>query len=242
VHNRTFLPFYLQAQSMGRERMGQQPPPFWSLSSNELFRQLQSRKEGLTDDEACDRLARYGSNLLKPPKRSDAFALLLSQFKSPLALILFFATGLSFFLGNAVDATIILVIVLASGVLGFWQERGASNAVESLLSIFPVEKAVGVLSAQMPLGQRTNSLWMGTHVVTGSGKALIVSTGKTTECGKLSERLKLRPQETDFERGIRHFGYFLMEVTLVLVVAILPSMSFWRGRFWIPSSFRWRSP
>jgi magnesium-transporting ATPase (P-type) len=98
--------------------MGEPPPPFWSLSSNELFLQLQSRKEGLTDDEARERLARYGSNLLKPPKRSDAFALLLSQFKSPLALILFFATGLSFFLGNAVDASIILVIVLASGLLG----------------------------------------------------------------------------------------------------------------------------
>ena len=39
---------------------------------------------------------------------------------------------------------------------------------------FPVEKAVAVLPAETPLGQRTNSLWMGTHVVTGSGKALVV--------------------------------------------------------------------
>jgi Mg2+-importing ATPase len=61
---------------------------------------------------------------------------------------------------------------------------------------------------------------MGTHVVSGSATALIVRTGKETEFGKVSERLKLRPQETDFEHGIRRFGYFLMEVTLVLVVAI----------------------
>ena len=61
---------------------------------------------------------------------------------------------------------------------------------------------------------------MGTHVVSGSGKALVIRTGKETEFGKVSERLKLRPQETDFEHGIRQFGYFLMEVTLVLVVAI----------------------
>jgi P-type Mg2+ transporter len=61
---------------------------------------------------------------------------------------------------------------------------------------------------------------MGTHVVSGSAKALVISTGKETEFGKVSERLRLRPQETDFERGIRQFGYFLMEVTLVLVVAI----------------------
>ena len=36
----------------------------------------------------------------------------------------------------------------------------------------------------------------------------------------MSERLKLRPEETEFERGIRRFGYFLMQVTLVLVMAI----------------------
>jgi Mg2+-importing ATPase len=48
----------------------------------------------------------------------------------------------------------------------------------------------------------------------------VVQTGKQTEFGKVSERLKLRPQETEFEHGIRRFGYFLMEVTLVLVIAI----------------------
>ena len=254
------------------------PLAFWSLSTTEMLQQLQTAKEGLTSDEAKERLARYGSNLLKPPKRSDVFTLLLAQFKSPLILILFFATGLSFFLHETVDAFIILAIVLVSGLLGFWQERGASNAVEKLLSIvritaavlrdgsvkeipveeivpgdivildagdivpgdcllqeskdlfvdeammtgetFPVEKAVAVLPVETPLGQRTNALWMGTHVVSGSGKALVINTGTETECGKLSERLKLRPQETDFERGIRQFGYFLMEVTLVMVVAI----------------------
>ena len=204
-------------------------PAFWSLSTTEILQQLQTTKEGLTGDEARQRLARYGSNLLKPPKRSDVLTLLLAQFKSPIILILFFATGLSFVLHDPVDALIILTIVLASGLLGFWQERGATNAVAKLLAIvqikaavlrdggskeipveeivpgdivvlnagdivpgdcliqeskdlfvdeatltgetYPVEKAVVVLSAETPLGQRTNSLWMGTHVVSGSGKA-----------------------------------------------------------------------
>ena len=61
---------------------------------------------------------------------------------------------------------------------------------------------------------------MGTHVVSGSATALVVCTGKQTEFGKVSERLKLRPPETEFERGIRRFGLFLMLVTLVLVMAI----------------------
>ncbi len=85
---------------------------------------------------------------------------------------------------------------------------------------FPVEKMAALVPAETPLGQRTNALWMGTHVVSGSATALVVRTGKETEFGKVSERLKLRPQETEFERGIRRFGYFLMEVTLLLVVAI----------------------
>jgi Mg2+-importing ATPase len=258
--------------------MNQFVPTFWSITVTEMLQKLESKKEGLTDDEAQNRLALYGSNLLKPKKRSDWFTLLISQFKSPIILILFFATGLSFFLHDRVDAFIILSIVLVSGLLGFWQERGASNAVEKLLSIvqikasvmrdgiakeipieqivpgdivfldagdivpgdglvkeskdlfvdeamltgetFPVEKMAAVLPAETLLGQRTNVIWMGTHVVSGSATALIVYTGKETEFGKVSERLKLRPQETEFEHGIRRFGYFLMEVTLVLVVGI----------------------
>ena len=61
---------------------------------------------------------------------------------------------------------------------------------------------------------------MGTSVVSGSGKVLAVSTGKRTEFGKISEKLKLRPPETEFEKGVSHFGHFLMEVTMLMVVAI----------------------
>jgi P-type Mg2+ transporter len=251
---------------------------FWSISVNEMLQKLETKKEGLTSSEVTKRLALYGSNLLKPKKRSDMFSLLISQFKSPIILILFFATGLSFFLHDRVDALIILVIVLSSGLLGFWQEYGASDAVEKLLSIvqikvsvmrdgiakeipleqivpgdivilnagdivpgdglvqeskdlfvdeamltgetFPVEKMMTVLPAETLLGQRSNALWMGTHVVSGSATVLIVNTGKETEFGKVSERLKLRPLETEFEHGIRRFGFFLMEVTLLLVVGI----------------------
>ncbi len=258
--------------------MSQRPPGFWSVPAAELLRQLQSTPEGLSGEEARQRLARYGANHLKPGKKSDPFTLLVSQFKSPIILILLFATGMSFFLHDPVDASIILGIVLVSGLLGFWQERGAANAVEKLLAIvqikamairdktpaeirveeivpgdvvvlnagdiipgdclildsrdlfvdeatltgetYPVEKSDAVVAAETPLAKRTNALWMGTHVISGSGKAVVVLTGKETEFGKVSDRLNLRPQETEFERGVRRFGYFLMEVTLLLVVAI----------------------
>src|ERR1035437_10308158 len=122
--------------------MNQLPPAFWSISAADLLKLLESVKEGLTGNEAKKRLTLYGANLLKPQKRSDVLSLLLSQFKSPIILILFFATGLSFFLHDPIDAIIILSIVLISGLLGFWQERGASNAIEKLLSIVQIKAAV----------------------------------------------------------------------------------------------------
>jgi P-type Mg2+ transporter len=115
--------------------LDQSSTAFWSIPSAEMLQRLESTAEGLTDREAQRRLSLYGSNLLTPKKRSDAFTLLLSQFKSPIILILLFATGLSFFLHDHVNALIILVIVLGSGLLGFWQERGAADAVEKLLAI-----------------------------------------------------------------------------------------------------------
>jgi len=85
---------------------------------------------------------------------------------------------------------------------------------------YPVEKITTTLPSDTPLSKRINSLFMGTSVVSGSGKALVVKTGIETEFGKVSERLRLRPLETEFEHGVKRFGYFLMQVTLVLVIAI----------------------
>ncbi len=85
---------------------------------------------------------------------------------------------------------------------------------------YPVEKAVGVVAADAPLGRRVNSLFMGTHVVSGSATAVVVGIGAATEFGQISHRLKFRPPETEFERGVRRFGYLLLEVTLLLVIAI----------------------
>jgi len=58
-------------------------------------------------------------------------------------------------------------------------------------------------------------------VISGSASAVVVTTGLNTEFGKIAEHLKFRPPETEFEHGVKQFGYFLMIVTLVLVMAIL---------------------
>ncbi len=85
---------------------------------------------------------------------------------------------------------------------------------------FPAEKSVGVKAADTALAERSNVLYMGTHVISGTGKAVVVKTGLSTEFGAVSQRLGTKMPETEFEHGIQHFGYLLMEVTLLLVIAI----------------------
>ncbi|HEX7765246.1 MAG TPA: magnesium-translocating P-type ATPase [Nitrospira sp.] len=85
---------------------------------------------------------------------------------------------------------------------------------------YPAEKSASVVPATASLNQRTNSLFMGTHVVSGHAKVVIVQIGKETEFGRIAGHVMLRQPETEFERGVRRFGYLLLEVTLLLVLAI----------------------
>ncbi|MCX7683072.1 MAG: magnesium-translocating P-type ATPase [Anaerolineae bacterium] len=85
---------------------------------------------------------------------------------------------------------------------------------------YPVHKSPDTVPEEMPLAQRVNVLFLGTHVVSGSGQAVVVHTGRATEFGSISQSLRTRVPETEFEHGVRHFGYLLLEVTLVLVILI----------------------
>jgi Mg2+-importing ATPase len=250
----------------------------WSLPAEELLRLLDAAEAGLDEKEAQKRLRRYGANLLKPRKKSYPILLLLAQFNSPIILLLVFAAGLSFYLHEVTGASIILTIIFISGLLGFWQERRAADAVAGLLAIiqikasvlrsgiqkdvlmehvvpgdiialragdivpadshilqskdlfvneatltgetYPAEKMPGILDRDTPLSRRSNCLFMGTNVVSGTARAVVVHTGKETQFGRVSQRLQVREPETEFERGVKHFGYLLLEVTMLLVVAI----------------------
>ncbi|MEM4658429.1 MAG: magnesium-translocating P-type ATPase [Candidatus Methanosuratincola sp.] len=85
----------------------------------------------------------------------------------------------------------------------------------------PVEKMPGEIpSSSAPMGEWRNLLFMGTSVVSGTGKAVVVRTGANTEFGKIAKRLVARAPETDFEKGLKGFGYMIMQVTFVLVIFV----------------------
>jgi Mg2+-importing ATPase len=254
------------------------PSSFWSLPPEDLQNLLGSRPEGLTETEAKARQKQYGKSRIREKKEVAILLLFLGQFESPIVLLLVFAAGLSIYLGQAADALIILIIILISGVLGFWQERRAADAVAGLLAMvqitatvlrggkeqdvpqesvvpgdvvflsagdiipgdcriifskdlfvneaaltgetYPAEKSEGTLPEDTELSRRSNSLFLGTNVVSGTATALVVYTGIDSEFGKVSSRLKEREPETEFETGVRRFGFLLLEVTLLLVISI----------------------
>ncbi|MCR8560802.1 magnesium-translocating P-type ATPase [Mucilaginibacter sp. BJC16-A38] len=251
---------------------------FWQFSKEQALLHLSASEDGLSNKDAAKRIKEYGPNKIRTNANNSAILLFLSQFKSPVTILLIAAALLSAGLGDVADTAIILTIVLISSMLGFWQERGAANAVAELLKMvslhcsilrdgkaqelpldavvpgdivllsagdvipadslileshelfvdeaaftgetYPVEKDAGVLPADTPLAKRTNALFMGSHVISGKASVLVVKTGLESQFGKISAGLQTKAPETDFERGIRKFGYMLMEITLVLVLVI----------------------
>ena len=252
--------------------------PFWCRAPDELLAEAGSAPSGLTRAEAAERLVRFGPNTPRGTGAQGPLSILLQQFRSPIALLLLTTAVLSGFFGERTDAVIILVILIGSGLLGFWQEHGASKAIEELLALirtrvrvrrdggeqevaieevvpgdivvlnagdsvpadcrlleakdlavdeaaltgesFPAAKDAASVPAEAPVGERACAIFMGTHVVTGTASALVVATGNATVYGELAGKLERRAPESEFERGVRRFGYLLLEVTLVLVLVI----------------------
>jgi Mg2+-importing ATPase len=122
--------------------VGSHDPRFWAVEPAVLLDAVDSGPAGLSSAEAARRLERDGPNRVAPTRRGRGLRLLVSQFSSPIVLILAGATVLSLVLGDTLDGLIILAIILASGLLGFRQERGAGHAVDALLAQVRVEAEV----------------------------------------------------------------------------------------------------
>ncbi len=251
---------------------------FWATTVDELLGELVSTPAGLSGSEAASRLASIGPNTLAPSERAKGARLLLAQFKSPIILILIGATLVALVLGDVTDSLIILAIVLASGLLSFFQEHSAGRAVDELVSqvrvtahvlrdggetqvpvetvvpgdvvllapgsvvpgdcrvltadrllvdeaaltgeSYPRAKSPEPVDAAAPPSDRSSALFMGTHVLSGDGVAVVVFTGARTEFGRLSEHVGTPDVTTGFERGTTRFGLLLVRAMVVLVTAV----------------------
>lgn len=249
---------------------------FWAGSIDRLLLDVGSSLGGLESAEAERRLGVYGANVAVKRQSRTWTHEIVEQFKNPITLLLFIAAAVSIGVGEQVDGTIILLILLISGALGFWQEHRAANAVSELLKLvrttttvirggkplevpieeivpgdvvvltagatvpgdarlleekdlfvdesaltgesYPAEKSIEPTAPDASLAARTNAVHLGTHVISGTAKALVVHTGSNTEFGAIAQRLAANPPETEFDIGVRQFGLLLMQITFVLAI------------------------
>ncbi|MDD5190528.1 MAG: HAD-IC family P-type ATPase, partial [Dehalococcoidales bacterium] len=87
---------------------------------------------------------------------------------------------------------------------------------------FPVEKTPDIISlANLADSTKWNNyLFMGTSITNGTATAVIAKTGNTTQYGEIARKSAERKPETEFDSGLRRFGYLIMQVTFVLVIAV----------------------
>ena len=235
---------------------------------------------GLTSAAAAERLRLDGPNRIGGSGRRTRLAILVSQLASPLVLILVGASLVSLVVGDAVNASIILAIVVMSAALGFVQEARSESAVAALQARLTLRATVVRDGAphELPIPEvvrgdlvtlsagdivpadgrvieathlyvdeasltgesapatktardgaldptrdedRDGLLFVGTSVVSGTGRAVITATGTRTSYGEIAKRLAERAPENDFQRGVRTFGFLIFRVTAILVVAVL---------------------
>jgi Ca2+-transporting ATPase len=252
-----------------------------TLEAQEAVRQIGSDPgSGLTAAEAQRRLAEYGPNELVERGGKGPWAILLEQFTGIMVVMLIISAVISAFLGETIDAIVIMVIVVLNAVLGFIQEYRAEQAMAALKkmavphvrvrrdgrlqevtanSLVPgdvilletgntvpadgrllesanlriqeavltgeseaVEKDPAPLSGgNLPLGDRVNSVYMGTVVTYGHGVALVTGTGMSTQLGKIADMLQtVGIEKTPLQRRLEQLARGLALAAIVLVAIV----------------------
>lgn len=126
---------------------------FWQQKPEVLYQLLGTSAEGLSSKEAASRLAANPTVAADRPDWMKVLLLFLSQFKTPLVLMLVFAVLLSASLGETTNAILILSILLLTGILGCWQEFRADKAVKKLQGML-----------QMPAFVKRDGQWISIHL------------------------------------------------------------------------------
>ena len=103
-----------------------------SIKEESLFKELKSREEGLSDKEAQKRLKIYGQNQLKKIRKLNALKIFLSQFTSFLVILLIIAAAILAVLGEWLDFSAIMGVIILNSLFGFFQEYKAEKAIERL--------------------------------------------------------------------------------------------------------------
>ena len=115
---------------------------FYRKHIDEIFSLFETSPAGLSTEEAVLRVGIHGYNELETKTSINPLIIFINQFKSFIIYILLFAVVFSLLIGEYVDTAIILAILIANAVIGFFQELGAHRSLEALKKISTVRATV----------------------------------------------------------------------------------------------------
>jgi len=114
------------------KKMLTQPLPWYRKTIPEIFELLHSFENGLTKEEAGERLLKYGQNKLPEGKVESLFLIFLRQFQSPFIYILLVAAVIVLAMGQIIDSLVILAVLIFNAIMGTIQEGKAQNTLLAL--------------------------------------------------------------------------------------------------------------
>ncbi|MEJ5349944.1 MAG: HAD-IC family P-type ATPase [Desulfosoma sp.] len=251
-----------------------------------VLSELGTSEHGLKEEEARERLSRFGPNKLAEVERISLIKIILHQFKSPLIYILLIAAVVTFLLEEYKDTGVIAAVLILNAFIGFVQELKAEKQVQALKSMVVAKARVlrdgkeveingealvpgdivllasgGRVPADVRLiktielkadealltgesvpaekksetipddnltpGDQRNMAFMGTVIVNGRGKGVVVATGSRTVLGGIAKdvkeiRVAQSPLQERIDRFARAIGIIvLVAATLLFLVGIL---------------------
>ncbi|MFQ5585876.1 MAG: cation-translocating P-type ATPase [Thermodesulfobacteriota bacterium] len=251
---------------------------WYQLDAREVVKQLKTHDEGLSEDEALQRLQQYGPNQLIEEEKISRIRILIHQFTSPLIYILLIASVVTVFLHEYIDTGVILAVVILNAVIGYIQEFKAEESVRALKKMvvptarvlrdgkeheikseelvpgdivllasgvkvpadtrliktielkvdeamltgesLPAEKNTNLLKEKnLTPGDQRNMAFMGTAVVTGRAKGVVVETGVKTLLGQIAKEVKeVEVAKSPLQVRLEGFARFIAIVVSVFTV------------------------
>ncbi|PAB02172.1 magnesium-translocating P-type ATPase [Enterococcus canintestini] len=247
------------------------------LSERELFMELRTSINGLSSEDAKERLEEYGENRVDAQKPTPAWLLFIEGFKDPFVLVLAALAVVSFATSDYEAAIVMLVMILASVTITFVQEyrsQKASLALKELIENtcavtrdgrtkeIPMDEIVpgdivtlatgdmipadavliwtkdlfvnqsSLTGESMPVEKFVDAgvkkdedisaldlddlVFMGTDVLSGQGKAIILKTGQETFFGDIARNATSKRGKTAFDVGLTRVSKLLLRMVMVL--------------------------
>jgi H+-transporting ATPase len=220
-----------------------------TLPLAEVEKKLGSSPDGLTQVEAQNRLAQFGPNEI-PEKKTNELLKFLSYFWGPIPWMIEAAVILSAAAQHWPDFGIILLLLLANAVVGFWEEHQAGNAIAALKATLAIKARVkrdgkwitpaardlvpgDVIRLRLgdivPADARLlDAVFSGSIVRRGEIGALVYATGGKTYFGKTAELVETAVTVSHFQKAVLKIGNYLIILALILV-AVIVGLGVYRG-------------